>query len=166
MKTVWLGLGGNIGDVQSAMAVALNRLNEHEAIDVNKVSSLYKTPPWGVEDQPWFHNCCAEISTSLSPEDLLEVCQATEHAGKRERIIRWGPRTIDIDILVFEGVEQTEQRLTLPHPRITERAFVLQPFAEIAAGLPLGSKRVHEWAASMKDDTIEKLPDADWWKAQ
>lgn len=151
----YLGLGGNIGDVRQNLKNALVALDDHDGIAVKKVSSIYKTPPWGVEDQPWFLNCCATIETSLTPEDLLEECQAAERAGKRERTVRWGPRTIDVDILVFEGVEQIEQRLTIPHPRMLERAFVLVPLAEIAPDLNVGGKACSQWALEVPRDGIE-----------
>ncbi len=161
----WLGLGGNIGNVPSAMANALQRLDHDADISITSVSPVYKTPPWGVEDQAWFHNCCAEIETILSPEQLLEACQEAEREGKRERIVRWGPRTIDVDILVFEGVEQNEQRLTLPHPRMLERAFVIVPLADIASSLVLQNKECREWANSMDSSDLELIStDQDWWK--
>ena len=102
-RHAWLGLGGNIGDVQQAMAEALRWLHGNAEITVETVSAIYKTPPWGFEDQPWFLNCCARITTSLSPEDLLSACQEAERLGKRERTVRWGPRTIDIDIIAYQG---------------------------------------------------------------
>ncbi|MGI9355889.1 MAG: 2-amino-4-hydroxy-6-hydroxymethyldihydropteridine diphosphokinase, partial [Rhizobiaceae bacterium] len=145
-KKAWLGLGGNIGDVQAAIRAALHNLDGHGAVEVVAVSPLYKTPPWGVEDQPWFFNCCAEVMTSLTPEELLAACQEQERLGKRERVQRWGPRTIDIDILVYEGVEQDNPGLALPHPRITERAFVLVPLADIAPQLEVQKRTVKDWA--------------------
>ena len=163
-QKAWLGLGGNIGDVPDAMATALKRLDGDPDISVTEVSPVYKTPPWGVEDQPWFHNCCAEIETSLSPEQLLETCQETERAGKRERILRWGPRTIDIDILIFEGIEQNEQRLTLPHPRMLERVFVMLPLSHIAPSLMLQNRSCKDWANAMDSSNLELTSgEADWW---
>ena len=163
-QKAWLGLGGNLGDVTVAMADALKLLNASESISVTAVSGIYKTPPWGLEDQPWFKNCCAEIETSLEPEALLEACQNVERAGKRERIVRWGPRTIDVDILIYDGVEQTEQRLTIPHPRITERAFVLVPLTEIAPNLMLNTKTIADHAAAIEHDGIElENSDRNWW---
>lgn len=165
MRPAWLGLGGNVGNVQAAMASALRLLNETDGFEVEAVSPIYKTPPWGVVDQPWFLNCCARVVTDLSPEQLLDACQAAERAGKRERIVRWGPRTIDIDILVFDGVEQDEERLTLPHPRMLERAFVLVPLADIAAQLIMKGKTVRQWADIIDRDGLEKLDEAtDWWQ--
>ena len=162
----WLGIGGNIGDVETAMAKALSGFDMRADTSVVKVSSIYKTPPWGVTDQPWFLNCCAEIETHLPPEHLLEICQEAERAGKRERIQRWGPRTIDVDILIYEGVEQIEQRLTIPHPRMGERAFVLIPLAEIAAELQLYGNTISELAKQLGDGEVENTESGnDWWRA-
>ena len=164
-QKAWLGLGGNIGDVQQAMADALQSLDAMDEIAVEQVSSVYKTPPWGLEDQPWFLNCCARISCSLMPEQLLEACQQVERQGKRERIVRWGPRTIDVDILIFEGIEQIEQRLTIPHPRMQERAFVLTPLAEIAPDLLLKDRSIRDWESSIEGEGIERVPGpGDWWR--
>ena len=96
---------------------------------------------------------------------MLEVCQEAERDGKRERIVRWGPRTIDVDIVAFEGVEQVEQRLTIPHPRATERDFVMVPLADIAPDLVLGGKTVGRWAADMKADQLElESTSGNWWQ--
>ncbi len=163
--SVWLGLGGNVGDVQATMAQALQGLDADEKINVRQVSRIYRTPPWGVEDQPWFLNCCAEIHTSMSPEELLEICQMLERQGRRERVVRWGPRTIDIDIIAFEAIEQVEQRLTIPHPRATERAFVILPLSEIAPDLMLAGHTVAEWRDLVNDDGVEIFQSAnDWWR--
>ena len=164
-KKAWLGLGGNIGDVTEALRQALGLLDGHRDIRVTQVSPLYKTPPWGVEDQPWFLNCCAEIETTLAPEELLEVCQQAEREGKRERIVRWGPRTIDVDIVAFEEIAQVEQRLTIPHPRATERDFVMVPLADIAADLEIAGKTVRQWVTAMNSDELELENDSqDWWQ--
>jgi len=166
-RKAWLGLGGNLGDVRAALATALQALDANTAVSVAAVSPLYKTPPWGLEDQPWFHNCCAEVLTSLDPEGLLDLCQTLERAGLRERTVRWGPRTIDIDIIAFEGVEQIEQRLTVPHPRAVERAFVLTPLAEIAPDVMLAGQLVAERARALQDPQMEVVVDAaDWWRRQ
>ena len=98
------------------------------------MSPVYKTPPWGVTDQPWFYNAAAEIRTSLDPEALLDLVLDTELRLKRVRRERWGPRVIDIDVLAYEGVGEREGRLTLPHPRMTERAFVMVPLRRHRTG--------------------------------
>lgn len=165
MKKAWLGLGGNIGDVTSAMAVALRGLDANKGIEVIKVSSVYKTPPWGVTDQPWFYNCCAEVETALTPVALLEACQAVEKVGKRQRIIHWGPRTIDVDILLFEEVKLDNARLTIPHPRMLERAFVIIPLAQIAKELVIKGRSCANRADEIDSTGVERLNSpANWWR--
>jgi 2-amino-4-hydroxy-6-hydroxymethyldihydropteridine diphosphokinase len=165
MSRAWLGLGGNIGDVPKALGKALQSLDAHEGIKVSVVSSLYRTPPWGKEDQPWFVNAGAEVETNLSPEMLLEACQQVERDGLRERKERWGPRTIDVDIIAFDGVEQIEQRLTLPHPHAHERPFVLSPLAEIAPDLPLVGSSISELAKAHADPRLQQVAGGqNWWR--
>ena len=98
-------------------------------------SSYYETEPVGYEDQDWFLNGVIQIETTLEPKKLLEFCQSIEKQLKRKRIIRWGPRTIDVDILLYEHYNSDEEILTLPHPRMKERAFVMIPLFEIAPDL-------------------------------
>lgn len=140
-----LGLGGNLGDPPAAMAQALNVLDAHEACHLVAVSHLYKTPPWGKTDQADFFNCCAMIETSLSAEALLDLCLDIERGMKRVRVERWGPRTIDIDVLTYGDSHITTARVEIPHPRMTERAFVLMPLADIAPDLVVKGRRVGEW---------------------
>lgn len=163
-KKAWLGLGGNIGDVLEAVVTALKGLEKSSQVDIEQVSSIYKTPPWGLEDQPWYLNCCVELKTTLAPEELLALCQQAEREGKRERIVRWGPRTIDIDIIAYEDFESSDPKLEIPHPRATQRAFVMVPLAEIAAGLMLEGRSAEDWAKSLDGEGIERgqLP-RDWW---
>lgn len=141
-----LSLGGNVGDVAQAMANALDALDASPGVRVTAKSSLWRTPPWGRTDQPDFLNMAALVETSLAPQDLLALCQRIEHAGGRERHERWGPRTIDIDIIVYDDIVSVENGLTLPHPRAHERAFVLVPLAEIAADWILPQGRVADLA--------------------
>lgn len=166
MKKAWLGLGGNIGDPVAAMGQALRALDERTDTRVVAVSSVYRTPPWGKTDQDWFHNACTEVETTLSPVALLEACLDIEKQMKRLRAERWGPRTIDIDVLAFEGVEQLhDPALTLPHPRMTERAFVLVPLAEIAPRLVVDGCRVEEWRGDCDVSGVEKVSgEGEWWR--
>lgn len=165
MKAAWLGLGGNIGDPVAAMASALRRINRRSDSRVAKVSTVYRTPPWGMTDQPWFFNAAAEIRTSLEPEALLDLVLDTELRLKRVRRERWGPRVIDIDVLAYEGVGQQDGRLTLPHPRMTERAFVMVPLADIAPDLVIKGERVDEWARTTDRAGIEPaISDKGWWR--
>lgn len=163
MTTAYLGLGGNIGDVHAALKAALDGLDNHLSISVTAVSPLYKTPPWGLKNQPWFLNCCVAVETDLSPEDLLAACQGVERAGKRERHERWGPRTIDVDILVYEGVSRKTDTLTLPHPSMTERAFVMVPLADIAPAVMVEDRSVLQWASKLDDEGMVVAEGSTWW---
>ncbi len=128
------------------------------------VSRLYRTPPWGKTDQSYFFNACALIETTLSPEALLDVCLEMERSMKRERIERWGPRTLDIDVLTFADVKQDAPRLELPHPRMTGRGFVLMPLADVAPELVVDGEKVSDWLKQADIEGIE-VADAsqDWW---
>lgn len=163
-RRAWLGLGGNIGDPVRNMALALKALDQRDDCSLCKVSRLYKTPPWGKTDQAWFFNSCAEITTSLEPLALLQACLETEKSLKRVRMERWGPRSIDIDILAMDGLTLTGERLTLPHPRMTGRGFVLVPLNDIAPGIVIDGKTVNEWMALSDQTGIELASeDPDWW---
>lgn len=139
-----LGLGSNLGDKRAAIAEALRRLGETPGIAVVARSADYRTPPWGDTDQDWFVNACAAVETTLTPLALLRSCLAVEEAMGRVRTRRWGPRTIDIDIIDYDGRTIREEGLTLPHPFALERPFVLVPLAEIAPDLTLQGRSVRE----------------------
>jgi 2-amino-4-hydroxy-6-hydroxymethyldihydropteridine diphosphokinase len=160
-----LGLGGNIADPVKAMARALQALDARADCRVTDVSRLYRTPPWGKTDQAFFFNACARVDTSLPPEALLRVCLEIEREMKRERIERWGPRTIDIDILTYGAVLSDGPNLQIPHPRMTERGFVLMPLADIAADLVVNNRRVADWLANADVRGIDMVnADAGWWQ--
>ncbi|WP_411035784.1 2-amino-4-hydroxy-6-hydroxymethyldihydropteridine diphosphokinase [Shinella sp. BYT-45] len=160
-----LGLGGNIGDPVRAMAEALRALDARADCRVVAVSRLYRTPPWGKTDQDWFFNACALVETRLAPEALLDACLGIEQSMKRERKERWGPRTIDIDVLTYEGVEQSGGRLELPHPRMTARGFVLMPLADVAPALEVEGRAVESWLKEADVAGIEPASaGAEWWK--
>lgn len=133
MPRAFIGLGSNIGDTEETIKEALRRLDNNPDINIIAVSSLYLTEPLGYENQPWFSNCVAEVETSLDPDRLLDALQDTENNLGRKRTIRWGPRTLDLDILLYDKLTICSERLTVPHPRMRERAFVMVPLAEIAA---------------------------------
>lgn len=161
---VTLGLGGNLGDPPVAMAKALQHINRHDAIEIEAVSRLYRTPPWGNTDQDWFYNCCAVVVTTLKPRVVLDICLDIEKLLKRRRKERWGPRIIDIDILTYDEETVDEEGLTLPHPHMHVRAFVLVPLREIAADVKVAGRTVSQWAQSCDDDGIEIAgPGTDWW---
>ena len=129
-------------------------------VKVIRRSPSYLTPAWGVKDQPPFINCCAIIETTLSPHDLLKRVQEVERAFGRDRANerRWGPRKLDIDIIAYDDVIMNEADLTLPHPRLFERAFVLVPLADIAADRVIAGVSVKDALARIDATDIERLP--------
>lgn len=162
--TVYLSLGGNLGDPASAMGAALRILDAEPTTAVVAVSSLYRTPPWGKTDQPDFLNAAAEVETELSPRGLLELCLEAERRLKRVRQERWGPRLIDIDILVFGDLVVHESGLEIPHPRMLERAFVLAPLAEIAPDFEMQGRTLAAWLAEVDTAGIDRQTSGrDWW---
>ncbi len=138
MTRTWIGLGSNLGDREAYLAAALLEMDALERSRVVRVSSLYETAPVGVTDQPLFLNAVAEIETDDDPYGFLRKLMAVEQRLGRFRGVRWGPRAIDLDILLFGDVSEVSDDLTIPHPRLTERAFVLVPLVEIAPdiGIP------------------------------
>lgn len=132
--TVYLGLGTNLGDRQSNLTAALRLLDNSPHLRVSQCSSIYETAPWGFTDQPSFLNCVLSAESTMEPVPLLELVQGVERQVGREQTFRYGPRVIDIDILLFgdQMVTVLEPDLQIPHARIAERAFVLVPLAEIA----------------------------------
>ena len=165
-RSATLGLGGNVGEPVKAMAAALQRLDGHDDCRVTAVSRLYRTAPWGKTDQSFFFNACAAVETRLPPEALLDVCLSIEREMKRERIERWGPRTLDIDVLTYGDVVQEAPRLELPHPRMTERGFVLMPLADIARSLVVRGRPVSDWLLDADLTGIEVADDSgDWWRS-
>lgn len=130
---VYLALGANLGQREKNIAAALNALQHTKGVSVEAVSSLYETDPvGGPPDQPRFMNAAAKLSTDLAPERLLAVLQQIEFSLGRRRGERWGPREIDLDILLYDNLVTSEDGLTIPHPLMHERRFVMEPLAEIA----------------------------------
>lgn len=156
MAEVLLGFGGNLGDPVETIGVALQRVAE-QGVAITARSHLYRTVPWGVRDQPDFVNLCAAAVTTLAPRALLAVTRATEAALGRERRERWGPRLIDIDILAYDEVILDKPGLTLPHPRLTERAFVLVPLLDIAPDRVIQGKSIRDWAAQVDGSGVERI---------
>jgi 2-amino-4-hydroxy-6-hydroxymethyldihydropteridine diphosphokinase len=129
LTTAYVGLGSNLGDREAMLGRALQLLAD--GVDVHAVSSFRETEPVGVVDQPRFLNAAARIETNLSARELLDVLLAIERALGRERRQRWGPRTIDLDLLIYGDESIDQPGLTVPHPRLHERRFVLEPLAEL-----------------------------------
>jgi 2-amino-4-hydroxy-6-hydroxymethyldihydropteridine diphosphokinase len=164
MTVAALGLGGNIGDAAAAMARALRELDAHGDCRLMAVSNLYRTPPWGKTDQADFFNCCALVETALPAPALLELCLDIEKGMKRVRTERWGPRTIDIDVLTFGNQSIVTESIEVPHPRMTERAFVLMPLADIAPDLQVRGKSVREWLQQAdKSGIVSANEKREWW---
>jgi 2-amino-4-hydroxy-6-hydroxymethyldihydropteridine diphosphokinase len=155
---VVLALGGNVGDKAATLRKALSALGAEPDIALTAVSRLYRTAPWGKTDQDWFVNACALGLTSLAPEALLERIKALEVELGRTPTERWGPRVIDIDLIAYDDISLKTERLTLPHPELFNRAFVLAPLAEIAPDLIIGGRRVDEAATRLSADAAEVIP--------
>lgn len=157
MKKAYLGIGGNIGDTKGNIESSIELLKESSDIIVTQVSSFYETEPVGYVDQDWFLNVVVEVETSLSPIELLKYCQGVENELKRVRTIRWGPRTIDVDILLFEDFESDSEILTVPHPRMTKRAFAMVPLYEINQELEINGESINSIVENLKGEQIRKL---------
>ncbi len=155
-----LALGGNVGDVRTTLDRAVRRLCAGTDVRLLARSSDYLTPPWGVTDQPAFVNLCIAVETELSPHALLERARAVERQLGRDRTneVRWGPRSIDIDLLTYDNTVIDEPELQLPHPRMLERAFVLVPLAEIAPDRVIHGMTVRDALAKLDASAIKPLP--------
>jgi 2-amino-4-hydroxy-6-hydroxymethyldihydropteridine diphosphokinase len=160
MPEALLALGGNIGNSRGILDRAVTMLCDGKDIKLVARSSDYQTPPWGMKYQPPFVNLCLAVETSLTPYKLLERTQEVELKLGRDRLAekRWGPRTADIDILAYDDIRISDRNLTLPHPLMFERAFVLVPLAEIAGDKVIGGKRVKDWVHKVDAAGIRKLP--------
>jgi 2-amino-4-hydroxy-6-hydroxymethyldihydropteridine diphosphokinase len=156
----FIALGGNVGDVRATFERAIALLCDDGAVQLVARSADYRTPPWGVTDQPAFINAVIAVSTTLAPHALLARMQACERALGRDRAHErhWGPRPIDLDLLSYDDMALHDPDLTLPHPRLFERAFVLVPLAEIAAARVIAGIRVRGALARLDAGGIEKLP--------
>ncbi|WP_212904288.1 2-amino-4-hydroxy-6-hydroxymethyldihydropteridine diphosphokinase [Clostridium polyendosporum] len=129
---VFIGLGSNMGDKKKNLMDAIEEIKASEHTKIVKVSSFITTEPWGYIEQEEFLNGVIEVRTLLTPKELLRYLLQVEKDLKRERLIKWGPRTIDLDVLLYDNLITADEEIILPHPRIEERMFVLQPLAEIA----------------------------------
>lgn len=156
----FLGLGGNVGDSWAILDRAVDAIGNTPGIAVLKRSSDYRTPPWGIENQSPFLNLCLAVETTLSPHQLLHAVQNVERDLGRNRATetRWGPRTCDIDILLYGDLVLDEPDLTLPHPRMLERGFVLFPMAEIAPDRTVAGRPIRDWLGRTDTAGIERLP--------
>ncbi|MFO7818877.1 MAG: 2-amino-4-hydroxy-6-hydroxymethyldihydropteridine diphosphokinase [Halanaerobacter sp.] len=145
MHKAYLGLGTNLGEREENLRRAVKLLNASSRLEIIKVSSLYETEPWGYEEQNDFLNLCLTLETSLSPHQLLEKCQTVEEKLGRKRKERWGPRVIDVDILLYDDLELEDSDLIVPHPRMQERAFVLIPLQELEPDLMVQGNSIADY---------------------
>jgi 2-amino-4-hydroxy-6-hydroxymethyldihydropteridine diphosphokinase len=155
----YVALGSNLDDPQRQVLVAMEALAELPGTSVRRRSSLYRTPPWGMLEQPSFINAAVELETSLAPHALLDALLAIEQRAGRVRGERNGPRTLDLDLIHVDGTQLDDARLTLPHPRMAERAFVLLPLRDIAPTMALsGEVTVAQRLAQLDLAGCERLP--------
>ena len=160
MAEALLALGGNVGNSRAILDRAINLLCDGRNVRLLARSSDYRTPPWGFKYQPHFVNLAIAVETTLGPRELLARAQEVELRLGRDRVHekRNGPRTADIDIITYDDLTLDEPNLTLPHPRLFERAFVLLPLAEIAGHRVIAGRRVDEAANSVDAGGIYRLP--------
>jgi len=161
MAEALIALGGNVGDVRLTFARAVPAICRRTQGALLARSADYRTPPWGELDQPPFVNACIAIETPLTPRNLLAALQEVERDFGRDREAErhWGPRTLDLDILAYGDLRMDEPDLTIPHPRMFERAFVLVPLSEIAPGLKIGGRTPRDALATVSSAEITRLPD-------
>jgi 2-amino-4-hydroxy-6-hydroxymethyldihydropteridine diphosphokinase len=159
MADALIALGGNVGDARGTLRRAVDLFCDGTTVRLLARSSDYRTPPWGVTDQAPFINLCIEVATELAPQALLARALSVERALGRDRANeqRWGPRPVDIDLLAYDDVSLADPDLTLPHPRLLERAFVLVPLAEIAPDRRIKGIRVADALAGLDPSGIERL---------
>jgi 2-amino-4-hydroxy-6-hydroxymethyldihydropteridine diphosphokinase len=157
LKLVYLGLGANLGDREASLKTALDELDAPD-LRLLRVSSLYETEPIGLREQPWFLNLVGEFETELLPNQLLHRMQKVEKDMGRTRTIANGPRTIDIDILLYGNSAMKTEELEIPHPRYRERRFTLAPLAELNPGLkdPVTGRTMAEMLATLSGQTARK----------
>ncbi len=160
MTEALLASGGNVGAARATLDRAVALFCDGKAVRLLARSSDYRTPPWGVTEQPAFINLCLAVATDLAPRELLARALDVERTlGRdRDREQRWGPRPVDIDLLAYGDVTLDDGELILPHPRLFERAFVLVPLAEIAADRRIAGIRVRDALARLDTSGIERLP--------
>ena len=161
MTNVFLGIGGNLGDRRTTMRRAVAEVRA--VVEDVRVSSLYETAAWGVTDQPSFLNAVVRGSTGLNALELLDAMQAIENQLGRVRTQHWGPRAIDIDILLYGSDVIDVPRLKVPHPYMAQRGFVLRPLADLAAGLTLpDGSLVGELLTTIDQDDLRQIEGPGW----
>ncbi|MBU4533760.1 MAG: 2-amino-4-hydroxy-6-hydroxymethyldihydropteridine diphosphokinase [Firmicutes bacterium] len=159
MVKAYVGLGTNIGDKEANIATALKHLNAEPGIRTLRVASLYHTEPVGFTEQEWFVNTVAEIETTLPPFDLMSQLLRIEQRMGRRRDVFWGPRIIDLDLLLYDNLHLAIPGLQIPHPRLIERAFVVIPLAELEPDMLLRGRRASDLGVELASiQKIELIP--------
>ena len=161
MAEAYLELGTNLGEREAYLARALEQLNTSEGVRLGRTSRVYASKAWGVTDQPDFLNVCVKIETDLAPHALLAVCKGIEESLGRQARRRWGPREIDIDILMMAGVDIDTPKLAIPHPRMAERRFVMDPLAELAPDWEIDGVSVSDLARYLRVDATDQTCEPD-----
>ena len=159
MKTAIIGIGTNLGDRSANIQSALRSLEHLPGTKIEKVSSVYETEPWGYTQQDNFYNICVSVATELSPEALLGACLGIEAAYGRERPFKNSPRILDMDILMYEGVTKNSAELNLPHPLISDRAFVLVPLKDVLASLVFNDSDYNNAYNTCEKAAVKRLSD-------
>jgi 2-amino-4-hydroxy-6-hydroxymethyldihydropteridine diphosphokinase len=166
VHSAFLGIGGNLGDRLGFLTEAVRRLHQPPRMRVDAVSSVYESKPLGAATQPDYLNAVLRVATLHSPHELMAECLRIETALGRVRRERWGPRTIDIDILLYDDATIADAALTLPHPQMRARNFVLIPLAEIAPDLVLGGASIQTFAGRIDSAGLRKLGRLEWEQPQ
>lgn len=157
MNRVFLSLGSNMGIKKENLDKAVDILENNDFIHSVKTSSYYTTDPVGYLEQDVFINIAVELETSLEPLKMLDLCHDIEETLHRKRIVRWGPRTIDVDIILFNDIVSDDEVLTLPHPRAYERGFVLVPMMELDSRLKINDIEISELVKSVDLQGVRKI---------
>jgi 2-amino-4-hydroxy-6-hydroxymethyldihydropteridine diphosphokinase len=156
MTPAFIALGANLGDPVAQLREAAQRLRETAGLHSVQLSPIYFSAPVGVVDQPRFANAAVRLETSFTAHELLAVCHSVERAMGRVRTVRWGPRTIDLDLIFFGTLRLSDETLTLPHPRWSERAFVVQPIHDLAPGLIVDGVALSETLARLDRSDLQR----------
>lgn len=169
MTHATLALGANLGDPRQTLRGAVAGVSAHEGVTVCAVSSLWRTAAVGGPEQPDYLNAVVLVETDLDARALLGIAHELEEAAGRTREVRWGPRTLDVDVLAVGAERSSDPELTLPHPRAHGRRFVLEPWAEVDPGCVLApvdgpARTVAEWAALVTDQQVGLFEGGPWWR--
>jgi 2-amino-4-hydroxy-6-hydroxymethyldihydropteridine diphosphokinase len=156
MTPAFIALGANLGDPVAQLREAAQRLRDTAGLHSVQLSPIYFSAPVGVVDQPRFANAAVRLETSFTAHELLAVCHSVERAMGRVRTIRWGPRTIDLDLIFFGTLHLSDETLTLPHPRWSERAFVVQPIYDLAPDLVIDGVALSETLARLDRSDLQR----------